>query len=316
MTRNCPTLRNKKGSSLYTGLSPLAGTMRVRNSLRMVSVGSPYMSTSTDRDDVGIYLHRTLGRNHPVHGGISKGVEAPVRAPHEIRFQQVAAVAVVLELALVQLHRQVRRLEVQGHHLAASVPEHLRGVQGVLTVGFLKALELDGLRVVDHGGEPGVHVGGGARVGHRGGRIVPRRRRFRHYLLWLRTTNSLVLLGFAAVVLEGQYDGVVRGDEGGVAEGVDDVFEEDVGAHRHAVGYDRLFIFAFAVPAVEFHAATREFNRDMIIALAAELPARKIRVVGRVDVVMGQRLVHVHIVVQPVQEHRRVLVRHQKHRIK
>ncbi|KAI8431913.1 hypothetical protein MSG28_004463 [Choristoneura fumiferana] len=87
----------------------------------------------------------------------------------------------------------VQRQDALPQQLAALVVQIL-GVQGVLTVGFLKALELDGLRVVDHGGEPGVHVGGGARVGHRGGRIVPRRRRFRHYLLWLRTTNSSTII--------------------------------------------------------------------------------------------------------------------------
>lgn len=41
------TFRNTKGSSLYAGFSPLFITIRVRNSFRMVSVGSPYMSTST-----------------------------------------------------------------------------------------------------------------------------------------------------------------------------------------------------------------------------------------------------------------------------
>lgn len=41
------TFLNTKGSSLYAGFSPLFITIRVRNSLRMVSVGSPYMSTST-----------------------------------------------------------------------------------------------------------------------------------------------------------------------------------------------------------------------------------------------------------------------------
>lgn len=41
------TFRNRNGSSLYTGFSPFAGTMRVRNSFRTVSDGSPSMSTST-----------------------------------------------------------------------------------------------------------------------------------------------------------------------------------------------------------------------------------------------------------------------------
>ena len=41
------TFLNTKGSSLYTGLRPLAGTILVLNSLRIVSVGRPYISTST-----------------------------------------------------------------------------------------------------------------------------------------------------------------------------------------------------------------------------------------------------------------------------
>ena len=41
------TFLNWNISSLYTGLRPFAGTVFVRNSLRIVSVGNPYMSTST-----------------------------------------------------------------------------------------------------------------------------------------------------------------------------------------------------------------------------------------------------------------------------
>lgn len=42
-----------------------------------------------------------------------------------------------------------------------------------LTLCLLEALELNGLRVVDHGRQPGVHVGGGAGVRHGGRRVVP-----------------------------------------------------------------------------------------------------------------------------------------------
>lgn len=62
--------------------------------------------------------------------------------------------------------------------------------------------------------------------------------------------SELVLLGLAAVVLKGEDDGVVGRHEGSVSQRVDHVFEEDVGAHRHAVGYYWLFVLAFAVPAV------------------------------------------------------------------
>lgn len=57
-----------------------------------------------------------------------------------------------------------------------------------LTFGLLKADELDGLRVVDHGGQPGMHVGGGAGVLH-GRRRVPlaRRRRLHRHRLLLHT---------------------------------------------------------------------------------------------------------------------------------
>jgi hypothetical protein len=49
-----------------------------------------------------------------------------VAPPHEVGFQQIAAVVVVLKLALIQLHAKVGCLEVQGHHLTAGVPENLR----------------------------------------------------------------------------------------------------------------------------------------------------------------------------------------------
>jgi len=35
------------------------------------------------------------------------------------------AVSVVLELALIDLHRQIARLEIQGDHLTSGIPEYL-----------------------------------------------------------------------------------------------------------------------------------------------------------------------------------------------
>jgi hypothetical protein len=42
-----------------------------------------------------------LGSDNPVHGCLSEGVKLLVLAAHELRLQQVAAPAVVLELALI-----------------------------------------------------------------------------------------------------------------------------------------------------------------------------------------------------------------------
>lgn len=56
--------------------------------------------------------------------------------------------------------------------MAIFITNNFRQQVLVRTVSLLEALELDGLRVVDHGGQPGVHVGGGARVGHRRRRVV------------------------------------------------------------------------------------------------------------------------------------------------
>ena len=49
-----------------------------------------------------------------------------VHMPTEIRSVIVPAVSVVLELALVDLHRQIACLEVQRYHLASSIPEDLQ----------------------------------------------------------------------------------------------------------------------------------------------------------------------------------------------
>lgn len=77
---------------------------------------------------------------------------------------------------------------------------------------------------------------------------------------------------------------------------------------------DWLFVFALAVPAIEFNApAPGQHGLPVHFhgTLATELSARQVSVVGRVDVVVGQRLVHVHEQVQSIQEHGSVLVTHQ-----
>jgi hypothetical protein len=72
------------------------------------------------------YSHGTRGSNHAINGALGEWVKQTVASPHEVGFQQIAAVIVVLKLALIQLHAKVGCLEVQGHHLTAGVPENLR----------------------------------------------------------------------------------------------------------------------------------------------------------------------------------------------
>lgn len=55
-----------------------------------------------------------------------------------------------------------------------------------------------------------------------------------------------------AMILEGEDQRQVRGDEGAVSNGVNDVFEGDFGAHGPAVRDDGFVIGVFAVPAVQF----------------------------------------------------------------
>ena len=45
-------------------------------------------------------LHGALRGDHAVHRGLGEGVELLVLPPHEVWLQQVAAVAVIFELAL------------------------------------------------------------------------------------------------------------------------------------------------------------------------------------------------------------------------
>ena len=72
------------------------------------------------------HFDRALRRDDPVHGRLGERVELLVVPPHEVGLEEVAAVPVVLELALVQLHREIRGLEVQRDQLAAGVPEYLK----------------------------------------------------------------------------------------------------------------------------------------------------------------------------------------------
>ena len=71
------------------------------------------------------YLYSALGSDHTIDGRFGERIESSIGSSHEIRFQQITAVAVVLEFALIQLERQIGRLEVQRHHLAAGVPKNL-----------------------------------------------------------------------------------------------------------------------------------------------------------------------------------------------
>ena len=50
---------------------------------------------------------------------------------------------------------------------------------------------------------------------------------------------------------------------------------------------------------------------NLYAGFASELPPGEVGVVAGVDVVVGQRLVHVLVDVQPVQEHWGILVAHQ-----
>lgn len=54
--------------------------------------------------------------------------------------------------------------------------------------------------------------------------------------------RKLVLLAFAAMVLEWQNHRIIRGHESSVSYRIDHVFEQDVGAHSPTMGYDRFFV--------------------------------------------------------------------------
>lgn len=71
-------------------------------------------------------LHRTLGSNDSINRWFCKWIKTTISPPHEVWLQQVPTVTIVFKFPLIQLHGQVRCLEVQWHHLAASIPEHLK----------------------------------------------------------------------------------------------------------------------------------------------------------------------------------------------
>ena len=72
------------------------------------------------------HLHFALSCHGPINGSFSKGIKLLVLSAHEIRLKEVATVPIVLKLGLIQLHCQVRGLEIQCDHLAARVPEYLK----------------------------------------------------------------------------------------------------------------------------------------------------------------------------------------------
>lgn len=74
-------------------------------------------------------LHCTLSRNDAIYRAFSERIERSVGSSHEIRLQEVPAVAVVLKFALIQLHWQVGSLEVKRYHLATGVPKYLKGTK-------------------------------------------------------------------------------------------------------------------------------------------------------------------------------------------
>ena len=87
-------------------------------------------------------------------------------------------------------------------------------------------------------------------------------------------------------------------------------FEVDVRAHGLSVG-DNDFVGQFVVPAVQFHtpAATQQhLSVHLDRGSPSELSACEVRVVGRVDIVVRKRLVHVLVHFQLVVVDRRVFV--------
>ena len=56
----------------------------------------------------------------------------------------------------------------------------------------------------------------------------------------IKILGHLELLTYAAMILEGEDDGVFRADKGAVPDGVHDVLEHDVSAHGVAMGDDGL----------------------------------------------------------------------------
>lgn len=135
------------------------------------------------------------------------------------------------------------------------------------------------------------------------------------------------------MVLEAKNDRIFRRDERRVPHRVNHVLEENVRAHSFAMRNYRLLVLPFSIPTIQLDApssstrsshafTTCDRSRIPILpatgqqhlsvhldaALPAELTAAQIRVVARVDVIMRQRLIHVHVNVQPVQEYGGIFV--------
>lgn len=126
-------------------------------------------------------------------------------------------------------------------------------------------------------------------------------------------SQSFLLL-FRAVILERQDHRKFGRDERRVGDGLHHVLEQNVGAQRHAVRDYRLLVF-LAVPAVELDASTAGEEHTSVhldARLAAELTSDQVGVVRRVDEVVTQRLVHVLVDVEAVEEDGRVVLGHEK----
>lgn len=73
-------------------------------------VGAPLAAPGANRtQEPGAYFNFDGVGDDPVHDVFGERVKVFVRPPHELWFQQVAAAAVVLKHAHVQLHREVWR---------------------------------------------------------------------------------------------------------------------------------------------------------------------------------------------------------------
>ena len=66
------------------------------------------------------------GSDDTVNGRLSKRIEAPIRPPQKVGLQKIAGVAVVLELAQIELHGHVIGLEVERDQLTSNIPKQLK----------------------------------------------------------------------------------------------------------------------------------------------------------------------------------------------
>jgi hypothetical protein len=114
-------------------------------------------------------LNTALGGNDTVHGCLGERVEGLVKPPHKLWLELPATVAIVLKLALVELHWQIRSLKVQGHQLTSGIPEDLRHKVGRVHPGSLGVQATDlPLVVVNEFDGLTLEVAQGARFGKGG----------------------------------------------------------------------------------------------------------------------------------------------------